>query len=193
MLYKDRLIPGEMYHIYNRGNNRESIFKEHKNYAHFLNLWKTHIYPVAGCYAYSLLPNHFHFLIKTLEMENEANAEKKIQQAFSNFFNAYCKSINHAYNRTGSLFQERFGRKMIDADDYFSQIVWYIHSNAQKHQITDDFTGYPYSSYQSLLSEKSTSLYREDVLEWFGNKEQFIKFHIINHTIVVDYLKTLEF
>ena len=50
------------YHIYNRGNNRENIFKETRNYRYFLTLYAKHIEPVADTFAYCLLPNHFHWL-----------------------------------------------------------------------------------------------------------------------------------
>jgi putative transposase len=147
-MYKDPLLPNNIYHIYNRGNNKETIFKESKNYNHFLYLWKKHVNPIADSLVYSLQPNHFHFLVRTKEVnEDDDKQSKKIQQSFANFFNAYSKSINNAYNRTGSLLQERFGRKMISSDDYFTQIIWYIHYNSQKHGIVTDFRDYPYCSY----------------------------------------------
>lgn len=110
---KEPLLPNNLYHIYNRGNNKELIFKEPKNYQHFLNLWKNHINPIADSLVYSLQPNHFHFLIRTKGLEEDEKQSKILQQSFANFFNTYSKSINKAYNRTGSLFQERFGRKII--------------------------------------------------------------------------------
>ena len=110
MLYKEPLQPGCMYHIFNRGNNKENIFKEARNYPYFLKLCKKYIAPIADIHCYCLLPNHFHFLLHT----KENTTSKIITQAFSNFFNAYTKSINSTYKRTGSLFQERFGRKFID-------------------------------------------------------------------------------
>ncbi len=54
------LEPGKYYHIYNRGNNRENIFKEDRNYAYFLKLYVFHVGPIADTYAYCLLRNHFH-------------------------------------------------------------------------------------------------------------------------------------
>ena len=52
---------GQYYHIYNRGNNRENLFAEQRNYPYFLKLYAKHILPVAKTFAYCLLPNHFHF------------------------------------------------------------------------------------------------------------------------------------
>lgn len=182
------LQSGCYYHIYNRGNNKENIFREPRNYNYFLLLWKKYIEPVSLTFAYSLQPNHFHFLIFIKENIEEI----KISKAFSNCFNAYAKSINKAYNRTGSLFQERFGRKYISDEKYFAEIIFYIHTNSQMHGITDDFTTYSYSSYLSLLSDKPTLLQREEVIDWFGSKKEFINFHKSNMEITIEYLKELE-
>jgi REP element-mobilizing transposase RayT len=146
-MYKDPLQPGLMYHIYNRGNNKENLFKEDRNYFHFLNLSQKHLLPIADIFSYSLQPNHFHYLIQI----KDAVETKLINQSFSNWFNAYTKSINVAYNRTGSLFQERFGRKIIDSDTYFNNIIFYIHANAQKHRLVEDLgliSITPWYSYQ---------------------------------------------
>jgi putative transposase len=64
---------GQFYHVYNRGNNRQNLFIEERNYAYFLKLYARRVEPVTDTYAYCLLPNHFHVLvwIKTPE-EQEA-------------------------------------------------------------------------------------------------------------------------
>ena len=54
---------GKYYHIYNRGNNRENIFVEERNYPYFLKLYAQHIFPVADTFAYCLMRNHFHLLV----------------------------------------------------------------------------------------------------------------------------------
>ena len=53
----------QYYHIYNRGNNGETLFREERNYRYFLNLYAKYIEPVAETFAYCLLKNHFHFLV----------------------------------------------------------------------------------------------------------------------------------
>ena len=55
---------GSFYHIYNRGINRERIFVEETNYEYFLKLIKKHILAIADIYAYCLLNNHFHLLVR---------------------------------------------------------------------------------------------------------------------------------
>jgi len=62
---------GEYYHIYNRGNNREDVFFEERNYRHFLSLYAKYILPNADTYAYCLLRNHFHLLVRILTQEEQ--------------------------------------------------------------------------------------------------------------------------
>jgi len=178
------LVPleyGQYYHIYNRGNSGENIFVEERNYPYFLGLYVKYIEPIADTFAYALLRNHFHLLVRIKDPSDLAGFGNlpglKTTQQFSNFFNSYAKSINKAYGRTGSLFQKRFGRIPVTSDGYFTALVRYIHFNPQKHGFVGDFREYPYSSYQAMLSDKATRLKREVVLEWFGDRAAFVEFH----------------
>jgi len=170
---------GTYYHIYNRGVNRESIFREERNYPYFLRLYARYIEPVAETYAYCLLSNHFHLLVRIRD-EETLKASGRLpnpSRQFSNLFNAYAKAINKAYERSGSLFQHPFGRVEVTSDAYFVCLVAYIHHNPQKHRFVDDFREWPYSSYQAHLSQQATRLKRDEVLEWFQGREHFAAFH----------------
>jgi len=111
---------------------------------------------------------------------------KTPEQCFSNLFNAYTKAFNIKYNRTGKLFQERFKRKMVDSDSYFSELIFYIHSNPQKHKFLKDFRSYTYSSFPIILSDKPTKLKREEVLKWFGGKEFFEGYHAEQQSAIAE-------
>ncbi len=169
----ENLTSDRYYHIYNRGNNNENLFKENKNYIFFLNLMKKHLVEVTEILSYCLLKNHLHLLIKTKENCDD----QKISQKFSNFFNSYSKSINKAYNRNGSLFQDRFSRKKIDTESYLRELIIYIHLNPTHHGFTNDFSTYSHSSFESLISTKKTLLARKFVLELFRDKENFKYVH----------------
>lgn len=203
------LLYDTYYHIYNRGNNRENIFIQERNYDYFMRLYEKHISPIADTFAYSLLRNHFHVSLRTKSEEEiieykktlkvssvnknlvkqaslanqDASQSRKplgsdyLSQQFSNFFNAYAKSINNAYNRTGSLFQHPFGRVPITSDRQFWNVIAYIHQNPQKHGFVKDFRDWKWSSYGVLLSDKPTKLNRDVVMEWFGNKQSYIELH----------------
>lgn len=182
----------QYYHIYNRGNNRENLFRKADNYHYFLKLYTKYIHPITDSFAYCLLPNHFHLLvrIKTAQEQDlsgtlredlpgfeNLTGLKKPSQQFSNLFNAYTRAFNKAYQRTGALFQRPFGRIRVTSEAYFVQLVIYIHQNPQKHGLIDDFREWPYSSYQALLSDKPTRIEREAVLQWFNGRSQLAQQH----------------
>src|SRR3972149_1827357 len=64
------LKSGVFYHIYHRGTNREDIFVQERNYRYFLQLYARHIEPAAETYAYCLLKNHFHVLVRIKDVED---------------------------------------------------------------------------------------------------------------------------
>jgi len=177
------LQPGCYYHIFNRGNNRENIYIEARNYDYFINLYARYIEPLADTYAYCLMRNHFHFLVRIREEDETLKVSKTFRvsidasHAFSNLFNAYAKAINKAHDRTGSLFEHPFGRLQIDSKDHFTRLIVYIHQNPQKHGFVKDFRQWPYSSYRALISSLATFLKRQEILEWFGRREGFINLH----------------
>jgi len=179
------LQSGLYYHIFSRGINRENVFFEDRNYAYFLALYAKHVTPVADTYAYCLMRNHFHFLIRIKSLEDTPGVletpgvlrASDASQHFSNCLNAYAKAINKAYNRTGSLFQNRFGRIVVDSDAYFLTLIAYIHRNPEHHHFVDDFRTWPYSSYNALVSQKESRLSRDEVLGWFGCREALVAFH----------------
>jgi REP element-mobilizing transposase RayT len=169
---------GKYYHIYNRGINSDILFKENGNYDYFLKLYDLHIEPIAETYAWCLMKNHFHFLIRIKDIE-EIETENKIlpSQSFSNLFNAYTKSFNKKYNRQGALFERPFRRKSIENQNYFENVITYIHNNPVHHAICEHPINYPWSSYITCLSNKPTKLRRKEVIEIFDDIENFKYIH----------------
>lgn len=198
---KTPLEPGNFYHIYNRGINGCAIFHETTNYEHFLRLYDKYITPVADTYAWALLGNHFHLLVRILQPADEnlnlqgfRNLEGSgslklpqknlVIQQFSNLFNAYTKAFNKKYAGTGSLFEHSFRRKHIDHVSYLKQLVLYIHHNPVNHGFCEHPSEYPWSSYLSCISVKPTRLHREAVKGWFDNNANFMHWH--NQAIEVE-------
>jgi putative transposase len=175
---KDIFESGHYYHIYNRGNNKENIFIEEKNYNYFLEKLKKYLLPIADVYAYCLLKNHFHIILRIKNKEEmPEKLKEKIHLPFSNFFNSYAKSINTSYNRTSSLFQEHLQRNQIENEEYLRQLIVYVHLNPTKHKFAKSFETYLHSSYRSYLSNKETSIDRDFILELFGGLENFKFYH----------------
>jgi putative transposase len=181
---------GATYHIYNRGNNRENLFIQTRNYPYFMRLYAKYILPVAETFAYCLMPNHFHFLIRTRTEEEQLAQIVPFSEngpilkatppsrAFNNLFIAYARAFNKATGRTGVLFETPFHRKLVDSDEYFRRLIVYIHKNPQKHGFVDDFREWQWSSYDALLSNKATRLERTAVNDWFGDRESFSESHL---------------
>jgi putative transposase len=187
------LEPGKFYHIYNRGIDRCNLYYSKSNYQHFLRLYEKYIDPVAETYAWVLLGNHFHLLVRIKE-EEEINlnalpvpvdadpatyqkALKKYHLYFSDLFNAYSKAINKQRGRVGSLFQRPFRRIIVDDPGYFRNLIVYIHRNPEHHRFTSDYKDYPWSSYGTILSVSPTTVQRSKVLGWFNGMGEFVSEH----------------
>ena len=180
---------GSYYHIYNRGINGCRLFRETDNYSYFLDLYDKHISPIADTYAWVLMPNHFHLLVRIREAatdqdpqgsENLEGLEKEPYQYFSNLFNAYTKAYNKSYHRTGSLFEHPFHRKQITSRLFFRNLVVYIHNNPVKHGYKEFAMDYLWSSYLTCISIKHTKLKRDEVMGWFDSKANFRFLHTKN-------------
>lgn len=177
MTWQNYYLPLEqdcLYHIFNRGNNKENIFYSQRNYDYFLLKFQQHLNPYLELFAYCLLPNHFHCLIRIKEV---SSAGRSIQEAFRHFFMGYAKAINKQESRTGSLFQKNFKRKNIASKEQLITTLLYIHTNPTHHRMMKDFRQYRYSSYQLILMGNPGWLKASEVLEWFNRKEEYILAH----------------
>lgn len=185
---------GTFYHIYNRGNNRENIFLQERNFAYFMELWWKHISPIAETWAYCLLRNHFHATVyikdkpdltglNSSAFPSDSRGDlsglklKEPSQYFSNFFNAYSRGLNIAAQRTGALFERPFKRIPVDSEAYLMRLIVYIHQNPQKHKFENDFRNWNYSSYHELIADVPTRLQRDRAIQLFGSQKDFIRIH----------------
>jgi REP element-mobilizing transposase RayT len=141
--------PGAYYHVINRGNAGETIFKSNRDREKFLEYLAT----AAGRFAivihsYCLMPNHYHLLIET----TEANLSAAIQ-----WLNvSYATYFNRKRKRQGHLFQGRFKAILVEADGYLAQLSRYIHLNPVKAKMVEAPQDYPWSSYAFFVGEKET-------------------------------------
>jgi REP element-mobilizing transposase RayT len=141
------------------------------------------------------MPNHFHFLVKVKAMDEMLDTDEFkrysisrrngislkdselysdfISEQFRRLFLSYSKSINKQSDRKGSLFCKGFKRKQITSLQYLQQAVVYIHRNPVHHDFDVDFHDYRWSSYDRVLEDKITKLKKREVLEWFGDKENY--------------------
>lgn len=191
--------PRKTYHIYTHANGYENLFQNEVNFRYFLKRYEDYIPAVADTLAYCLMPNHLHLLVriksevaleevfknKLQDLTGLAGEDKKdlsglerltIQQ-FSHLFNAYNKAYNKFNKkRRGSLFTRAFKRIEITSDSYFTNIIHYIHHNPVHHGFVKNLADWPWSSYHDFLLPELT-LVQQEVINWFGNRQQFILFH----------------
>ncbi len=188
--YSDLFQPSSFFHVYNHGNGDDNIFRSDENYLYFLSKYELHIIPFSDIYAYCLMPNHFHFLLRIqdedllihyFKLDNGPESLEKlpelISKKFSNCFNAYSKAFNKRYERIGRLFRSSLKRKQVDNENYLRELVRYIHYNPIHHGFVKNLTDWPYSSYHSFINREAGRIERKTVFDWFGGEAGFHEFH----------------
>lgn len=218
--YTTPLQSGYTYHIFNQGNNGENIFKEERNYFFFLKKLEKEILPIMQLFAFVLMPNHFHLMGKIRSysclhkafpsrfpsplpgMNSAEDVFSEEQEAFDksvavavsrhigHFMGSYTRAINKAYERKGRLFAIPFRRILVLDEDYFTNLICYIHRNSVHHHFCENFLEWPYSSYHLMVdmweacsakripSALRTNLIDLDFLrDWFGDPDFFHEAH----------------
>ena len=184
------LIENETFHIYNRGIDKKPIFLSDKHYKSFLWKYQKLVSPYVDTYAYCLLGNHFHLLIRIKnEQEIDKIIAKKelkarrepvglfISRQLSHLFNSHAQSFNRATDRTGGLFDSPFRRKIVDSTGYLTHLIKYIHLNPVKHEIYGNFEFYPHSSYKEYKRYRPRFIDKKEIIDLFGSFDLFEQFH----------------
>ncbi len=170
--------PGYTYHIYNRGNNKQDVFFEERNYKFFMRKMSYYLPIIGDVYAFCLMRNHYHIVIKIKEKE-ELPEKYQIHpwQVFSNLMNSYVKLVNLTTNRSGSLFEKNYERKRITTEAYFKELIIYVHLNPAKHKQFNNYSEYPYSSAVHYCMDNSFWVKTGYVFDLFGGRENFWYMH----------------
>ena len=190
----DNLEPGFFYHIFNRGINGGEVFLNDDNRLFFLQKVSLYLLPVAEIYAYCLMPNHFHFVIRIKEwtennfakvpnfgkVEHGLHAEKSIaSKQFAKLISSYTQAFNKYHNRHGNLFERPFKRKRITSEDYLRKAIVYIHRNPIN--MGENMEEYRFSSYRRIISESKTAVQADEVLTLFGTVDNFKYLHRVEN------------
>jgi REP element-mobilizing transposase RayT len=182
-MYIQPITEGQYFHIYNRGVNGENIFKEKKNYYYFLKQYKFYCSDALETMAYCLLKNHFHLLVYIRENVEIPRRDGKgmfrinASKQLGHFFNSYTQSINKAYKRTGPLFEPPFERKLVDDKSYIMSMIYYCNNNAVRHEFAADIRDWEFSSYHAVITNDSTIVAFDKVIERFGSISRFEEAH----------------
>lgn len=142
---RSTFLPGNYYHLYNRGNNRQPVFFERENYLFFLRLVRRYLVKrTVNLNAYCLMPNHYHLLI-CVEKEN-------VSEQMGLLSLSYTKAINRQQQRCGGLFQGPFQSILVDQEAYLLHLSRYIHLNPVKAGLVDRAEDWEFSSYQDYVA-----------------------------------------
>ena len=162
-----------IYHIMLRGINHQIIFEEREDYERFIKTlarYKT----ISGytVYAYCLMSNHIHLLIK--------EGKENLEQIMKRVAGSYVYWYNWKYKRVGHLFQDRFKSEPVETEEYFLTALRYIHQNPIKAKVSTDISQYEFSSYTEYLQDISIIVDKEFVYSII-NKAKFIEFNLENN------------
>ena len=204
---KTLLEPERFYHVYNHAVGNENLFKSDHNYLYFLELLKKYIIKFVDIYAYCLMPNHFHFVLKikcendilfaynknySTMVQNQSHNSTRvlnprrvdthstsliISKQFSNLFNSYAQAFNKENDRKGSLFVNRFKRRLVADKNYLIKLIHYIHYNPVMANLTKTVGDWKFSSYNIINNDNFTLINSEQVIKLFDNKQNFIYCH----------------
>ena len=160
----------ELYHIYNRGNNRQQIFFKPDNYLYFLNKVRKFLLPHCDILAYCLMPNHFHFLInadsRTTSTKIIADKEKNIlSEGIRMLLSSYTQAINKQNKTSGSLFQQNTKAKAITKDSNLYDLLCfhYIHQNPMKAKLVEKMEDWVYSSFKDYCGLRKGTLCNQEL------------------------------
>lgn len=139
-------FPGATYHLTARGNAQQVIFLDAQDYTSFLVVLGREIAQQGWyCYAYCLMPNHYHLLMET--------PEANLIQGMRRVNGVYAQTFNHRYHRVGHLFQGRYKSIIVEREAHLLELTRYIVLNPVRAQMVPQVDDWPWSSYRATAKE----------------------------------------
>ncbi|KFD41943.1 transposase [Peptococcaceae bacterium SCADC1_2_3] len=176
----------EIYHIIMRGINRQSIFEDEEDYVKFIQvIQKYKMQSGYKIYAYCLMGNHVHLLLKT--------GIEPLEQVMRRICGSYVYWYNWKYQRIGNLFQDRFKSEPVENESYFVIVQRYIHQNPLKARLVGSIEQYKWSSFKEYIN-KTKFVDADYLLKLFNNdREEAIKgFYQFNNEVNDDVCLDIE-
>jgi len=160
----------DIYHVMLRGINQQIIFNEDEDFQRFLETLKD-CKAISGykVFAYCLMNNHVHLLIKT--------GKEELGQVLKRIGVRYVTYYNWKYFRRGHLFQDRYKSEPIEDDKYFLTVLRYIHQNPIKAGIVQLVEEYKHSSYHEYIGKSSNTITDINFAIDMLGKDEFIRFN----------------
>jgi len=159
--------PGALHHIIVRGIDRKSIFKDDADKDIFLGRLKNILIDSSTlCFAWALIPNHFHLLLRT--------GSAPISIVMKRLLTGHAIYFNRKHRRVGHLFQNRYKSILCQEDAYLLELVRYIHLNPIRAKIVADLKfldKYAYSGHTAIMGRKKNDWQDTDyVLKLFNTR-----------------------
>jgi len=158
------LTEGELYHVFNRGNNKQKIFFKRENYSYFLKGVERYIIPCSDLFAWCLMPNHFHLLIHANELsipiiKDGSFERQQFSQGIKQLLSSYTKAINKQEGRTGSLFQQKTKAICVTENEQHDITAFhYIHQNPLKARLVARMEDWEFSSFKDYLGLRKETI-----------------------------------
>jgi REP element-mobilizing transposase RayT len=141
--------PGALHHIIARGIERKKVFRDDTDRVEFLARLAGILADTAtGCFAWSLIPNHFHLLLRT--------GSTPISSVMRRLLTGYAIYFNRRYRRSGHLFQNRYKSILCQEDAYLLELVRYIHLNPLRAKLVsgiDELESYPFCGHSAIMGK----------------------------------------
>ncbi len=158
--------PGALHHVIGRGIERRKIFyRDRDRLALLQRLGDLVLSTGASLYAWSLMPNHLHALLRTGRLP--------LSRLVQRWLGPYATTFNLVHRRAGHLFQNRFKNTLVEEEPYLLELVRYIHLNPVKSRLPvtiDDLDHYPWTGHAVLLGNVDFPAQDTDlILGHFGN------------------------
>lgn len=196
---KEKLVTGEIYHVFNKSVAHEEIFTKVKDLKRAVNLLEFYRFPQSlkysffkrlnkeakkeyflgyrsknpfvQIYSFAFMPTHFHLLLKQA-------SHKGIEKLLSNFQNSFAKFYNLKYRRPGGLFLKPFRSKRVSKDEEFLHLSRYIHLNPVTAYIIEykDLRTYPWTSFRHYLGENTNIIDANFILNIAGSRKRYENF-----------------
>lgn len=140
-----RLSETGIYHVIFRGVNRFNIFEEDKDYKKILEIIADLKEELGfSIYAYVLMNNHAHLIIKESELAQISLIMKRMLIRYAGWF-------NKKYDRSGILIENRFRSEPVETEDYLLNLAKYIHQNPVKGGLSSNVATYKWSSFKEYI------------------------------------------
>lgn len=131
---------GAIHHVIARGINKAPIYSDDGDYKSFLNRLSNVLTGTkTTCYAWSLMPNHFHLLLRT--------GSTPISVVMRRLLTGYAVNFNRRHKRFGHLFQNRYKSILCQEDPYLKELIRYIHLNPLRAKLVPDYNSLKLYSY----------------------------------------------